>query len=83
MEQAQRILFKEISKLPLEKVDKALSFIRYLEQEPDTELFLEPAEEAELRALLASGDTVDAGELLPRIKGLPNDFYRQSGRVSK
>jgi hypothetical protein len=71
MQQAQNILFDRISKLPLEKVGKALSFVRYLEQEPEPELLFDPVEETELRELLDSGDFVDSSALLAKIKGLP------------
>ena len=68
---AQKRLFDEISQLPFEKVGKALSFIRYLEQEPETELLLDLGEEAEVRELLASGDVVDSDEVFAKIKKLP------------
>jgi len=63
----------EASRLPIEKVGKALSFIRYLNQENEPELLLDSDEEAELHELLLSGDFVEATEVLMRIDELPND----------
>ena len=40
-----KILFGEILKLPLEKVGKVLSFVRYLEREAETELLISTDEE--------------------------------------
>jgi len=73
MTQAHKSLYDEISRLPLEKIGKALSFVRYLAQEPEMEPFLDLAEEAELHGLLASGDFVDASEVLAKIMDLPDD----------
>jgi hypothetical protein len=73
MPRANQLLFDEISKLSLEKVGKAISFIRFLEQEPDVELLLDSAEEDELYGILAGGETVDSDELLSKIKELPDD----------
>jgi|GEM_PF-1400480 len=71
--QPHQLLFDEISKLPLEKVGKALSFIRYLKQEQDHELMIDPFEEAELLELLQTGETIEASELLAKIEALPDD----------
>jgi len=73
MHMQREMLVEEVARLPLEKVGKAISFIRYLERETDAELWLDPAEEAELRLALASGETVDSAELLAKIEGLPDD----------
>ena len=73
MTQAHRFLFDEVAKLPLEKIGKAISFIRFLEQEQDLELVFADNEEEELHELLESGDFVDASELMARIKALPDD----------
>ena len=73
MTQAHESLYHEITKLPLEKVGKALSFIRYLEQEAEPELLLDPGEELELHQLLASDMLVGASEVLAKIKALPDD----------
>ena len=73
MTQPHRILFEEISKLPLEKVGKALSFVRYLKQEKEPELPLDPAEESELHETLTSGEMVDASQVLSKIMELPDD----------
>jgi len=70
---AQRALFDEIAKLPLEKIGKVLSFVRYLEQEPESELLLDPAEELELHQLLAGDAFVDASDVLAKIEALPDD----------
>ena len=39
---AQQSLYDEIVKLPPEKLGKAISFVRYLEQEPELELAFDP-----------------------------------------
>ena len=70
MSQAHEILFDEISRLPFEKVGKALSFVRYLEKEAEAELLLDPAEESELHELRVSGDFVSSSDILAKIKGL-------------
>ena len=70
---SQAFLYDEIVRLPLNKIGKALSYVRYLEQEPDEELFLDTAEESELHALRTSGNFTDALDLLSRIKELPDD----------
>ena len=67
MTQAHRFLYDEVSKLPLEKICKAISFIRFLEQEPEQELILDADEEIELHELLASDDLVEAVEVLAKI----------------
>jgi len=73
MTQTQKYLCDTILKLPVDKVGKVLSFVRYLEQEPEAELFLDPVEESELYELLASGDLVDSAALLTKIRDLPDD----------
>jgi hypothetical protein len=73
MTQAHQILFEEISKLPLEKLGKALSYVRYLGQEPEAELFLEPVEEKELYEILATEDGINSSEMFAMIEGLPDD----------
>ncbi|MCL1808072.1 MAG: hypothetical protein FWG31_10280 [Oscillospiraceae bacterium] len=73
MSNAHQYLYDEISKLPLEKVGKAISFIRYLEQEPELELVLDPDEEEEMQKLLHSGDFVNGSDMLASIKALPDD----------
>jgi len=73
MPQANQILFNEISKLPLEKVGKAMSFIRFLEQEKEPELLVDSIEEEELHDIIVSNETIDSLELLNKIKALPND----------
>jgi hypothetical protein len=72
MTQAHRFLYDEVSRLPIEKIGKAISFIRFLEQEPEPELILAEDEESELHELLTSGDLTDATELLEKIKALPD-----------
>ena len=67
MSHAHKFLYDEISKLPFEKAGKALSFVRYLEQEAEIELLLDPTEEDALYALRTSGDFVDASEELAKI----------------
>ena len=73
MTQAHQLLYDEIVRLPIEKIGKAISFIRYLDQEPEPELVLEQAEETELHELLSSGGTVDASDVLAKIRELPDD----------
>jgi hypothetical protein len=68
-----RVLSEEIARLPLEKIGKAVSFVRYLSQESETELVLDPGEEAALRADLMSGDFVGASNVLAKIEELPDD----------
>jgi len=68
---AHQALYDEIVKLPVHKVGKALSFIRYLEQEPEVEIFIDPAEEAELQEIYSSGDFVSSRDLLVKIMALP------------
>jgi len=73
MLQENRLLYEEIERLPLEKVGKALSYVRYLEKETDDELFLSLDEEKELHDLRLSDDFVSSADLLAKIQGLPND----------
>jgi len=72
MLQENRLLYDEIAKLPLEKIGKALSYVRYLEREVQEELFLDPAEEAGLHEILVSGDFVSSEDLFAKINRLPN-----------
>ena len=73
MSQAHQTLFDEFSKLPLEKVGKALSYIRFLEQEPEIVLWIDPEEEEELNRSIALGEYVDASVVLAQIMELPDD----------
>ena len=73
MTQEHQNLYDEISRLPYEKIGKAISYIRYLEQEAEAELSLAQDEVAELRSLLVSGEFSDSDELLAKIEALPND----------
>ena len=73
MLQAHKFLIDEITKLPIDKIGKALSFVRYIGQETEHELVIDPIEETELMEIYASGDMVDASELLKKIKELPDD----------
>ena len=73
MPQANQILYNEISKLPLEKVGKAISFIRFLEQEQEPKLLLETTEENELYGILNSSEMINSSELLAKIKEMPDD----------
>ena len=67
MELARKLLIEEAARLPLTKIGKALSFIRFLDQEPDEELLLDPEEEAELREILASDDFISSDDVLTRL----------------
>jgi len=71
--ETNRLLVEEVSRLPLEKVGKALSFVRFLEQEKEEELFIEAKEENELYELRHSSDFISSKEMLAKIKELPND----------
>jgi len=73
MTSAQQSLYNEIVKLPPEKLGKAMSFVRYLVQEPEPELIFSPGEEDELHALYASDDFVDAADVFEKIMRLPDD----------
>jgi len=64
------MLYDEIIKLPFEKIDKAISFIRYLEKETEQELILDEDEEDELLDILNSSDFVASSDVLSKIKGL-------------
>ena len=73
MATAYQRLYDEIVELPPEKLGKALSFVRFLKQEPETELFLDSQEEAELHAIFESDDFVSSADLLDKITRLPDD----------
>jgi len=73
MSQANRFLYEEISRLPLEKVGKALSYVRYLKNEAEDGLFIDMLEENELHDLRTSSNFVDSSEVLAKIEELPND----------
>ncbi len=73
MQEFNQLLYDEISKLPLEKIGKALSYVRYLKQEPEVVLVLTPDEEKELDDLYASGDFVSSEEVLAMIEAMPDD----------
>ena len=73
MIQEHAILYNEISKLPIEKIGKAISFIRFLEQEPDIILHIDEDEEKELHELLNCGQFVSSESLHAKIMELPND----------
>ena len=73
MAPAHQLLYDRITSLTPEKVGKVLSYLHFVEQEPDTVLFLDPEEETELHALLASGDFVDSSVVHAKIMELPND----------
>ena len=70
---SHQTLINEISKLPLNKVGKALSYVRYLEQETESDIILDPDEENELYSLYASGEFVDSSDVLGKIRELPDD----------
>ena len=73
MEQIYKLLQDKISKLPIEKVGKVLSFIGYLEQEEEAELILADDELDEIYTGLNSDDFITADELAAKIKALPDD----------
>ena len=64
------LLHEEIARLPLEKIGKALSYIRYLITEDDA-LFISEKEEEELHRRWLSNDFIDSSEMLAKIKRIP------------
>ena len=70
---AHQFLYDEIVELPPEKLGKALSFVRFLKQEPELEPFLDPDEAAALQALYYSDDFSSSADVLDKIMRLPND----------
>ena len=74
MLQSQKILFDEISKLPLEKISKVISFVRFLKQEDNEEqLFLDELEEIEFHKILNNKNFINSKEMFAKIEELPND----------
>jgi len=73
MTMAHKLLYDEIAELPHEKLGQALSFVRYLGQEPSEELYIDPEEEAEMYERFESGDFVDSSVLLAEIMELKDD----------
>ena len=73
MLQSHKLLHDEIDGLPIEKVGKAISFIRYLKQEQEAVLYLEQTEETELHNILDTEDGIQSAEMLALIKELPDD----------
>ena len=73
MQDTQKLLIDEISDLPLEKIGRVLSYVRFVKQEPEPELWLLPEEEKELDALYDSGDFADASEVEAKVRAMPND----------
>jgi vancomycin permeability regulator SanA len=73
MYQANKFLYDEISRLPFEKVGKALSYVRYLQKETEDELFISEEEEAELHELRQSDEFISSDEMLAKIIGLSDD----------
>ena len=73
MTQAHAILYNEISRLPIEKIGKAISFIRFLEQESDVTLHIDEDEENELHELLNSGQFISSESLNAKIMELSHD----------
>jgi len=73
MTMAHQLLCDEVAKLPHEKLGNALSFVRYLLQEPSEELYLEPEEEDELLELMNSDDFVDSSVVFAKIEAMPDD----------
>jgi len=80
MSHAHKFLYDEIVKLPVDKLGKVLSFVRYLEQETDEDLWLDADYEAELHSLLQSDDFISSAELLAKIREMPDDYTSQESR---
>jgi len=66
-------LIDEFQKLSYEKVGKALSFIRFLEQEDEPELYMSSEEEKELHDILEFEEFIDSSEMLALIEAMPDD----------
>jgi len=73
MTQIYETLFERISNLSYEKAGKVLSFVKFIEQETEAELFLDSEEEEELHLLLNEDYFISSEDLLSKIKGLPDD----------
>ena len=73
MEQAYAILHDKISRLPIEKVGKALSFIGYLEQEQELEIVLTDEESEEFYNRLNSDDFITSEELSAKIEAMSDE----------
>ena len=73
MSQTYKLLYDEIEDLPIEKIGKAISYLRYLKQEQEAELYLDPHEEEELYKILTDEDGINSEEMLALIRELPND----------
>ena len=73
METAQRMLIDEISKLSFDKISKVISYVRFVEQEPEVELWLDSSENDELNTLYASDDFVEASVVRAKVEAMPND----------
>ena len=70
MTNAHKILTEEILKLPTEKIGKALSFVKFLHLEQESELALDEGEEDELYGILANEEAISSEEMLAKIKGM-------------
>ena len=70
---ASATLHEAFSKLSIDKMGKALSYIRYLASEAEEELYMSEEEEAHFHALRESDDFISASDMRAKIKGLPND----------
>ena len=67
------VLLNEVLKLPVEKVGKALSFVRFLLEETEEELHLDSAEEMELYQIIGSNEFATRDDMLSKIMELDND----------
>ena len=73
MTQTHKELFNKIAGLPVEKLNIAMTFINFLEQQKESVLLIEPTEEEELRDILISGEFVGSSEIFAKIEAMPND----------
>ena len=73
MTRTHKELFDKISRLPVEKLNIAMTFIHFLEQQKESELLIDPIEEDELHDILASGDFAESSEIFTKIEAMPND----------
>ena len=73
MTQTHKELVNKISRLPVEKLNIAITFINFLEQQKESALLIEPFEEDELHEILISDEFVESSEIFAKIEAMPND----------
>ena len=73
MKQTHKILYDEISRLPIDKIGKVLSYVKYINRECDNQLHLESYEEDELDDLYKFGDFIDESDVKTSISAMTDD----------